>query len=304
MKELIEFRIFKDYYHLLSKPNNAKYNGVVYIIEVEKEDPLYEEIGRLNKIVKEKYNEYFFGYYKIKRKYSEQELYMATLFHIKIKTTFEPTGEECGTLYDETAACEVCGANRKQISPLFLKTGTIPKKDIARTIGGEIVVSEKFFNAIKQRNLTGLMLTPVNSQKGILKYYQLTASTEVELSSKTIVGGDPFNLEIEGSEAMEFTVSNSYHIKFEKEIYKCPKGDLIGLNLLSEPYVLNNQSFKKYDFFASKQKVGVKRGLLCPEPIYFCSPAFRKMVLEEKLSGFEFEIAHVEEERTDKYGDF
>lgn len=78
------------------------------------------------------------------------------------------------------------------------------------------------------------------------------------------------------------------------EIYKCPKGDTIGLNLLSEPYVADNPLIKDFDFFASRQKLGVKRGLLRPEPIYFCSPAFRKMIEEEKLSGFEFEITNIE----------
>ena len=199
---------------------------------------------------------------------------MPILLHLKIKTIFEPTGEECGTLYDETAACTICGANRKQVSPLILEKGTMPKKDIAKTIGGEVVVSEKFVNAVKRRNLKGLQFGAVNVEK----YYQLTANTDIELSPNTIVGINPFDL----------STSN------EGEIYKCPKGDTIGLNLLSEPYVLNSQSIGKYDFYASRQKVGVRRGLLRPEPIYFCSPAFRKMVEEEKLSGFEFEITNIE----------
>ncbi|SEK63815.1 hypothetical protein [Parapedobacter koreensis] len=294
MKETVEFRIFKDYYHLLSKPNNAKYNGVVYVIEVEKEDPLYNEIGRLNKSVKEKYSEYFFGYYSIKRKYSKKELEGATLLHLKIKTTFEPAGEECGTMYDEVTACAICGANRKQINPLTLMKGSVPKKDIARTIAGEVVVSEKFAAAFKQRGLKGALLEPVVFKKGASNYYQLIASTEIELSHHTVVGGDPFDLGIEGGEALEFTVSGGYPVEFEKEVYKCPKGHTIGLNLLSEPYVLNSQLIGEYDFFASKQKIGVKRGLLRPEPIYFCSQAFRKMIEEEKLSGFEFEITHIE----------
>lgn len=224
--------------------------------------------------VRKKYNGKFFFGWKIGRKYSRRELDTAILLHLKIKTIFEPTGEECGTLYDETAACTICGANRKQVSPLILEKGTMPKKDIAKTIGGEVVVSEKFVNAVKRRNLKGLQFGAVNVEK----YHQLTANTDIELSRNTIVGINPFDL----------STSN------EGEIYKCPKGDTIGLNLLSEPYVLNSQSIGKYDFYASRQKVGVRRGLLRPEPIYFCSPAFRKMVEEEKLSGFEFEITNIE----------
>lgn len=37
----------------------------------------------------------------------------ADLFLIKIKKSFEPAGEECGTLFNEEVACEKCGANRK-----------------------------------------------------------------------------------------------------------------------------------------------------------------------------------------------
>lgn len=294
MKEIIEFRIFEDYYPLLSKPNNAVFNGAAYVIVVEKGDAVFEEIKQLQDFVKKKYNKGFFGYSKIKRKYSKKELDTATLFQMKIKATFEPTGEECGTLYDETTACEICGANRKQISPLALKRGSIPKKDIARTIAGEVVVSEKFVAAFKQRDLKGAALEPVVFSKGVSDHYQIIASSELELTKNTVAGGDIFDLGSDGSEAYEFIISGGHKVKFEKEVYRCPKGHLIGLNLLSEAYVLNSLSIIENDFFMSKQKIGVKRGLLRPEPIYFCSPAFRKMIEEEKLSGFAFEVAHIE----------
>ncbi|WP_293916371.1 MULTISPECIES: hypothetical protein [unclassified Sphingobacterium] len=289
MKETIEFRINYDYAHLLFKADEGKNLGTsVRVVELSKEDPRYSQIPIIDKEVKKKYDRGFFYSWQIKRKYSKKELDTAKLLHLKIKVAFEPTGEECGTLYDETAACEICGANRKQASPLILKKGTIPKRDIARTIGGEVVVSEKFVNAVRQRSLKGLQLSPINVEK----YYQLTADTEIELSPNTITGDNPFETST-GSNGGIFNISG-YDIVFEKEVYVCPKGDLIGLNLLSEPYVTDSPLIKEFDFFASRQKIGVKRGLLRPEPIYFCSPAFRQMVEEEKLSGFEFEIANIE----------
>lgn len=290
MKEVLELRINYDYAHLLFKADECKNLGTsVKVVEISKEDPRYSQVPIIAEEIKKKYDRGFFFGWQIKRRYSKKELDTATLLHLKIKAVFEPTGEECGTLYDETAACEICGANRKQASPLILKKGTIPKKDIARTIGGEVVVSEKFVNAARQRNLKGLQLSPINVEK----YYQLTADTEVELSHRTVAGVDPWDFS-EGSNGIEFTASGGYPVKFEKEVYKCPKGDTIGLNLLSEPYVLNSQSIGEYDFFASKQKIGVKRGLLRPEPIYFCSQSFRQMIEEEKLSGFESEITNIE----------
>src|SRR6218665_1112599 len=278
MKEIIEFRVFKEHYHLLSKPNNAVFNGAVYVIYVERTDSVFEEIRQLSQVIKKNPNDRFFGYSNIKRKYNKKELATATLFQMKIKTAFEPAGEECGTLYDETVACEICGANRKQISPLMLKKGSIPKRDIARTIAGEVVVSEKFAEAFKQRGLRGVALEPAVFGKGTSGYYQLVATSEIELSQRTVAGINIFDLSTSS----------------EREIYKCPKGHTIGLNLLSEAYVLNSPSINDSDFLVSKQKIGVKRGLLRPEPIYFCSQAFRKMVEEEKLSGFEFEITNIE----------
>lgn len=294
MKEVIEFRIFDDYYHLLSKPNSAVFNGAVYVIKVEKGDQIFKEIKQLSIDVKQKYGKHFFGYSNIKRSYSKKELETAELLQMKIKTTFEPAGEECGTIYDETVACEICGANRKQTNALTLKKGSIPKKDIARTIAGEVVVSEKFAQCFKQRGLKGAVLEPVLFSKGTSDYYQLIASAELELTDKTIAGGDIFDLGADGSEAYEFMVSGGHKVKFDKEVYRCPQGHLIGLNLLTEAYVLNSPSISENDFLVSKQKIGVKRGLLRPEPIYFCSQAFRKMVEDEKLSGFEFEITNIE----------
>lgn len=274
MKEVCELRINNTFIDLLPKTIIGNDIGPVTRIKIEKGTSEYQSIKDIAEKIKAKNSESFFYGWGINRKYSKSELANALLFTLNMSNVFEPTGEECGTLYDETATCEICGANRKQVSPLILKKGTIPKKDIAKTIGGEVVVSEKFVNAVKQRNLKGLQLSPINVEK----YYQLTADTEIELTPKTIVGINPFDLSTSS----------------EGEIYKCPKGHTIGLNLLSEPYVTDSPLIKEFDFFASSQKIGVKRGLLRPEPIYFCSPAFRQMVEEEKLSGFEFEIANIE----------
>lgn len=278
MKEVIEFRIGNEFVHLLLKPGEGKRNASNTIIHITKKDPKFEQIRILDKQIRKKNNDSFFLYSNIKREYSKKEIETATLLQMKIKTTFEPAGEECGTIYDETTACEICGANRKQISSLKLKRSTIPKKDIARTIAGEIVVSKKFKEALKLRNLKGCDLRPVTLTKVSSDYFQLVATSEIELSKRTVAGINIFDLS---------TCSLG-------EIYNCPKGHTIGLNLLSEAYVLKSTLINSMDFVVSKQKIGVKRGLLRPEPIYFCSQAFRKMVDEEKLKGFEFEITNVE----------
>lgn len=107
----------------------------------------------------------------------------------------------------------------------------------------------------------------------------------------TKTGDDPFS-KTEGSSGGTHKVSG-HNMNFEKEVYVCPKGHLVGLNILSEAYVLNDISIQHYDLFSTRQKIGVRRGLLRPESIYLCSPEFRKMVLEDEYTGFEFEVARV-----------
>ena len=274
MKEIYVFRINNAYADLLPKTIKKKNIGPVTMITIQGNSPEYQMIKDIAEKIKSYNSEKFFYGWGIKRKYTKVELANALLFKLNIGNTFEPTGEECGTIYDETTACSICGANRSQIGPLMIKPGTVPKKDIAETIAGEIVVSEKFVAASIRSNLKGLGFTPVN----IKKYFQLRANEEVELSPKTIAGVNPFDLSTGDQE----------------EIYCCPDGHTIGLNLLSEAYVLNSPTVSENDFLVSKQKIGVKRGLLRPEPIYFCSQAFRRMVEKERLSGFEFEVANIE----------
>lgn len=290
-----EFRIWEDYYHLLPPQNDAKFNGMVYVLKVSRNDPLFQTIRLLDKEIRTPGGVGFFGYWDVIRSYTKKELAEAKLFHLNIVSAFEPTGEECGTIFDENAACEICGANRKQVGFLKLKKGSIPKKDIARTIAGEVVVSKKFASAAKEHGLKGILLESVLFDRNISNYFQLAASSpELDLSEKTVAGHNVFDLSSETAEEQEFTVSGGYKVKVEKTIFRCPKGHLIGSNLISEPYVKITDSLGEYDFFTSKQKVGAKQGLLRPEPVYFCSPAFRNMVLEEKMTGFAFEIAHVD----------
>jgi hypothetical protein len=278
MKEIIEIRINFEYAHLLFGPDEGKNVGTsVKIVELTRDDPRFTKIPEIAGKVKERYNRGFFFGWAIKRKYGPNEWAEATLLKMAIKTTFEPAGEECGTLYDETMACPICGANGKQIGPLMLKRGAIPKKDIARTIAGEVVVSERFASAFKEKGLRGLSFNRVLLGGKESEFFQPFPLSEIELSDCTIAGANPFDLSTE----------------CEGEVYKCPLGHTIGLNLLSEVFVKGEPLIGQSDFFASRQNIGVKRGLLRPGPVYLCSPAFKKVIDEEKLKGFDFEIAYV-----------
>ncbi|MDR1098311.1 MAG: hypothetical protein LBL57_09285 [Tannerella sp.] len=292
MKEIFEFRVNGDYAHLLFKAGEGKDLGGIIVIHITKDDPRFEQIGEMQKMIDQKYDTYFFAGWDIVRKYTPEEIAEAKLFQFYINTMFEPPGEDCGTQYDETVACEICGAGRKQITPLMLRKSSIPKKDIARTIAGEVVVSGRLAEAVQQRLLTGIRLDPVLCRKGATGYYQPVALNEVDLSPKTLAGDDPFE-KTYSCEANTFTIQG-YTFEDEAEVYVCPKGDLLGLACLSEVFVMDSPVLGKYDFFESQQKFGVKRGDLRPEPAWLCSPAFYHMVKEENFRGFTFEVAHIE----------
>lgn len=279
MKEILELRINLDYAHLLfSKIEGKSLGGSIKVIKLNKNDPRLHQIPVITKQINEEYNRAFFFGWKIIRKYSNKELNSATLLHLKDITTFEPAGEECGTVYDESQSCPICGCNRLRISSLQLKEGSLPSKDILRTIAGELIVSERFVFAFQKNKLKGCSFEVVKYRNKDSGYFQIIPNSLcLELSTSTIVGINPFDL----SEISE------------NEIYKCPNGHTVGLNIISEPHVINSNLIDRYDFFTTKQNIGVKRGLLRPEPLYLCSPSFRIMVDQERLKGFKFEIAHI-----------
>ena len=167
------------------------------------------------------------------------------------------------------------------MGPLKLRRRSMPKMDIARTIASEIVVSAVFARAAKEHRLRGLELEPIlfRSGAGGESYYALRSSApKLDLTKETVAGVDPFDLS---------TTQDG------EEVYKCPIGDTIGLSLISELYVANVPFLESWDYFETAQRMGVRRGLLRPSTRVLCSPRFRRMILEEKLKGFKFEIAHV-----------
>ena len=156
------------------------------------------------------------------------------------------------------------------------------------------MVSEKLAKAFKRRNLKGILFEPVIFKTSVSNYYQLIPSAPLlTLNRNTIAGGDPFDTSNDNTPGGEFTIQG-YKVKYEPEVHKCPLGHTIGTNLLSEVHILGSTFSNNYDFYASKQKIGVRRGVLRQHPVYLCSPAFRKMVIEEKLTGFDFEVAYID----------
>jgi hypothetical protein len=104
-------------------------------------------------------------------------------------------------------------------------------------------------------------------------WYQLVVtSADAEIVPPTRVGINPFDEDPEGQ-------------------CRCPLGDLIGLNLLSEVSV-GAASRNGLDIAASRQFIGARRGLLRPSRIILVSPRFLKLVESENLKGVDFEVVH------------
>jgi len=92
------------------------------------------------------------GYYL--RKYTKAELQRAKVLRLNIATHFEPSGEECGTIYE--TLCDHCNLGR-QISDLIIDVRRVPQhKDICETIAWvEWIVSTRFARTFAEKKLTG-----------------------------------------------------------------------------------------------------------------------------------------------------
>lgn len=162
MRETVEFRIPEERAARFLEPHEGKcLGGSVRVLELATNNPRYERIGELDRQFRNEGRALFLGWV-IKRHYSRQELESAELFRLETTAVFEPAGEECGTVYDESTACPLCGAGRTQVSDLILDLRKTPKnKDIACTIADEWIVSQRLAELLVDTGMTGFELRPV-----------------------------------------------------------------------------------------------------------------------------------------------
>jgi hypothetical protein len=169
VKEIAEFRVSEEFVSLLfNETEGTKLGTSIRKIELERNDPRYAEVGKLDQQLARQGKSFFFGW-NIRRSYRPAEFESAELFHLQISAAFEPAGEECGTVYDESDACSFCGAGRRQVSDLVLDLRKVPKRlDIARTIADEWIISERLAGLLRDAGVTGIDLRTVR-HKGFYK---------------------------------------------------------------------------------------------------------------------------------------
>ena len=277
MKEIAEFRVPEEFAGELFAEDEGRQLRSIRKVDISTDDPRYPRIGEIDQVKKELGERFFYGW-DIQRKYSKAELEAALLFTVRPQSTFQPAGEEHGTKYDESIACPECGTGATQVGPLILDVKRIPKrKDISRTIAGEIVVSRQTAEFFKQQEISGVTFGPVwRNRRGDVSedWFQLIVQdTNAEIVAPTQVGINPFNEDPEGT-------------------CSCSKGDLIGLNKLSE-LTVRVPNLGETDVISTHQYIGCRRGLLRPQREILISPRVRELIESEKLKGFQIEVAHV-----------
>jgi hypothetical protein len=274
MREIIEVRLFADEARQFLPPTVGQERGLSRRVSLGLDDPLVEQI-RQHERERRKQDAVAVTYWRIHRKYTQRELEEARLLWIRIRPFFEPTGEDCGTMYDETKACPKCGFGARQVGPLHLDLERIPKRGIARTLGGEIVVSARLAEQMEAEGLRGYELGPVVSRQGkpTPDWYQLLLPDYlVELASQTQVGADFFVPEPDEA--------------------RCPEGHVVGFDVLSELYV-QSSSVGEVDWFCTRQAVGPRMGPYRPLPLTLISQRMYRFLVARKVKRFDVEVAHL-----------
>jgi hypothetical protein len=284
MRETYDFRIPESHAQRYLKPDDGKvigFLGELRQVVLDSRDPRMEVIRKTEQAFRKRGESFHLGW-TITRKYTEKELEAAELFYLFPRATFEPVGESCGTEYDDAAACQHCGAHAPQRTELRLDTRRLPRgRDIAKTIAySEVVVSARLVEAFQKQGFTGARFLPIRSRGGrnaIDSWFQLSVeSRPLGVAPQTRFGVAPFDED-------------------EKGEYRCPKGHVLGLNLLSEVWV-KREDWDGADVCATKQWVGMRSrdgGVFRPHPLLLISQRMRGLLTDLKAKGHQLEVAHL-----------
>lgn len=214
----------------------------------------------------------------ITRKYDSDELAASEWFYLRPTATFEPSGIECGTAYDESQMCPRCGHGRIQTSHLCLDASRIPKKfDIAKTISwDEVVVSERFVKAVQDSGLLGCEFLPIvdrRIRRTVTSWYQLRV---INPCWSTV---DPTRFALD------------YFTDDKQNLYSCPQHDYRGLTVVSELFLRRNGPVR-HDMTVTRDRFGILGGVLAPTSMIVVNRKAVDVIRNAKLRGFVLEVAH------------
>jgi hypothetical protein len=147
---------------LFSGDEGERVSDSVRKVVLPGDDPRIKQLGRVQSEVEVKEGRLFVYSTYLRRYYSRRELETAGLLHALVGE-FEPAGEQCGTVYDESTACPVCGAGATQVGDLILDLRKAPKRwEIAATIADEWVLTQRVAELMLDADMKGFELRPVH----------------------------------------------------------------------------------------------------------------------------------------------
>jgi hypothetical protein len=163
MRAEIKFRISEEHARSIFDFSEGKaISERLRLVALSADDPRLAALARL---YAQHAGRGFYGW-NVERKYSKSETERASLHLLEIQTGVLPTGEECGTVYDDSDVCPLCGAARVQVSPLRLRISNTPRRaEIAQTWGGETIVSSRLVRLLIEAGITGWGLGAVQRSK-------------------------------------------------------------------------------------------------------------------------------------------
>jgi hypothetical protein len=277
MRELLELKTSEEEARQYLPPGIGKTlpMGLVRQLLLDVGDPLVERLRSLEAEHRAR-GTTLFTLCEVSRRYTPRELLAAEFLKVEFWPFFQPTGEECGTEYDESTAYPCCGVGARQMSPLHLELRRIPKsRDIALSMGGEYVISQRLARALEQHRITGYQLQPIFSKGGrpTEDWFQLIIPSDcVEMVPPTRFGSD--------------------YLAPEPDSSRCPQGHVAGHQLIS-PVHISRDSLNGNDWAFTRQRLGLRMGLIRPYPLMIISQRLYQLLKEMKVRNLHAEIAHL-----------
>lgn len=208
------------------------------------------------------------------RTYEPGELEAASWFLWEPAHVKSTAGDYVRPVYDDSAACPVCGVGARQTAPLRLQSRDYSSTwDVFSTWAGELIVRVEWAERLTASGLTGVAFRTLDpaSAKSRLWCQMLVEEDAYTLAPPTIMSHDPLE---------ERGVENRC----------CPIGRYAGMRLNSEVHV-ELRSATAPDFGWTYESIGLRSGLFRPAPAVIVSRRAYEWLRDSGMKDIRFERA-------------